>query len=91
MYAIVYEVDMKPDVDPATTAAELDQLAGMVKTLPGFVRATWTSDGTTGLSMHIYREEAQARRVAEHSTGPDFTAVGFRSVRVMEVALEVGT
>lgn len=53
MYAVVFEVDFKADWsgDPDL---ELDQLTGFIRSAPGFVRGTWTSDGQRGLSFILF-------------------------------------
>jgi hypothetical protein len=88
MHAVVFQVDFKPDWsgDPE---AELDQLTGYVKSSPGFVRGTWTSDGRHGLSFILFQSEATARAVADHAQMPQDASGVLRSVAVYEVARDV--
>jgi len=64
MYAVVYQVDMKPGWNQGDRDAQLDQLMETVKALPGFVRGTWTTDGTSGLSFVLVDNEAVAKELA---------------------------
>lgn len=87
MHAVVFEVDIKEgwegDVD-----RELDQLATMVKSVPGFVRGTWTSDGHRGLALILFESEPAARGVADNASMPPDASVTVRSVAVHEVLRE---
>ena len=88
MYAVVFEVDFKTDWsgDPDV---ELDQLTGFIKSAPGFVRGTWTSDGRRGLSFILFDNEAHARAIADNAHMPDDASGILRSVAVYEVARDV--
>jgi hypothetical protein len=88
MHAVVFEVDFKPDWqgDPDE---ELDRLTGFVKSLPGFVRGTWTSAGAQGLSFIVFESEAAARAMADNATMPPDPAATMRSVRTSEVVRDV--
>lgn len=44
MHAVVFQVDMKNGWE-RKVEAELGQLVTMVKSVSGFVRGTWTTDG----------------------------------------------
>ena len=63
MHAVVFEVAVKPGIDPTVANAELDKMIGQVKTLPGFIRGIWTTDGTTGLSFQLYADEDVAQQL----------------------------
>lgn len=89
MHAVVFTVDIKPTATSEQLDAELDHLIGYVSALPGFVRGTWTDDGTTGLSFQLYDDEATARKIAENASMPPDAGVTFRSVAVYEVARDV--
>jgi hypothetical protein len=88
MHAVVFQVDMKTgwegDLD-----AELDAVVGMTKSSPGFVRATWASDGTKGTSFIVMKDEASAREMAANAGVPPDASVTFRSVDVYEVYRDV--
>jgi quinol monooxygenase YgiN len=88
MYAVVFQVEMKQgwqgDVD-----AELDRLVSMVKSVPGFVRGTWASDGTKGFSFIVMEDEASARELAGNAGAPPDASVTFNSVDVLEIARDV--
>lgn len=88
MHAVVFEVDMKEgwEGDPDR---ELDQLTAMVKSVPGFVRGTWTTDGRHGLSFIVFATEEAARRFAENASMPPNASVAFRSVAVYEIVRDV--
>jgi len=88
MHAIVFQVDFKSgwEGDPD---AELDALVGFVKAVPGFVRGTWTTDGTRGLSFILFDSEEAARTFAANAAVPPDAGVTMRSVDVYEVARDV--
>lgn len=88
MYAVVFQIDFKPDWsgDPDR---ELDQLVGSTKSAPGFVRGTWTGDGQRGLSFILFDSEAAAHAVADNAFMPDDASGVLRSVSVYEVARDV--
>jgi hypothetical protein len=85
VHAVVFEVAIKPGIDPAVANAELDTMIGQVKTLPGFVRGIWTTDGTTGLSFQLYSDEDVARQLVDNASVPPGSAVEFRSARLFAV------
>jgi hypothetical protein len=85
MHAVVFEVAIKPGIDPTVANAELDKMIGQVKTLPGFIRGIWTTDGTTGLSFQLYADEDVARQLVDNATVPPGSAVEFRSARMFAV------
>lgn len=84
MHAVVFHVDMKQGWE-GNPKEELDQLVGMLKSVPGYVRGTWTTDGTTGLSFILFESEEVARGVADNAKMPPDASVTFRSVDVYEV------
>jgi hypothetical protein len=88
MHAVVFDVDVKPDAtgDPDQ---ELDALVGFVKSLPGFVRGTWTTDGSRGLSFLVFASEESARALADNAFVPPDAAVTLRSVATYEVVRDV--
>jgi hypothetical protein len=85
MHAVVFEVAMKPGIDPARADIELDKMIERLKSLPGFVRGTWATDGTTGLSFQLYADENVARKLVETVAMPPGSAVEFRSARMFAV------
>ncbi|MDT4960681.1 MAG: hypothetical protein QOF87_328 [Pseudonocardiales bacterium] len=87
MHAVVFQVDMKEGRDD-DTRPELEQLIGSVKTVPGFVRGTWTTDGSKGVSMVIMESEEAALEMAANASIPPEAAVTFRSADVLEVVGE---
>ncbi|HEX8769550.1 MAG TPA: hypothetical protein VF711_02135 [Acidimicrobiales bacterium] len=88
MHAVVFVVDVKQDWQ-GDVDQELDQLIGMVKSVPGFVRGTWTTDGKTGLSFLLFETEQAARALADNAGMPPDASVTFRSVDVYEVLRDV--
>lgn len=88
MYAAVFQVDMKQDW-PGDVEAELDELTTMTRSTPGFVRGTWVTDGTSGMSFLLYESEATAREMVQNAFVPPDASVIFRSVDVYEVARDV--
>ena len=88
MYAVVYHVDMKPDWT-GDVEAELDQVVEATKAAPGFVRATWASDGKTGMSFIVVDDEKSARAMAQDRDIPPEASVEFRSVKVLEIARDI--
>ena len=88
MHAVVFYVDMKQGWE-GDADEELDQLIAMVKSTPGFVRATWATDGTTGVSFHLYESEEVARGVADNAAVPPNASIALRSVEVYEVLRDV--
>ncbi len=88
MHAVVFQVDMKQDWE-GDADAELDQLITMMKSTPDFVRGTWTSDGTRGLSFIVYASEDAARSVAANAGLPPDASVSFRCVDVYEILRDI--
>lgn len=84
MHAVVFYVDMKQGWE-GNAEKELDQLVGMLKSVPGFVRGTWANHGTTGISFLLFESEEAARGVADNAKMPPDASVTFRSVDVYEV------
>ncbi len=60
MHAVVFEVDLKQGWEDHAER-ELDQVASMVKSVPGFVRGTWANDNRRGLSFIVFESEEAAR------------------------------
>lgn len=87
MHAVVFQVDMKPDWE-GDPDVELDEFVRFFNTVPGFVRATWTSDGTRGLSFIVFDSEESARTVAANASVPPDAAVTFRSADVYQIVRE---
>ena len=87
MHAVVFEVDMKEGWE-ASAEQELDQLVGFLRSVPGFVRGTWTTNGTTGLSFIVFDSEEAARGTADNASMPPDSPVTLRSVDVYEVVRE---
>ena len=71
---------------------DLDNLVGFAKTLPGFVRGTWTQPDDNGraLSFHLFSSEEEARAVAEAPPPPDGPVI-LHEVNVYEVARDTET
>ena len=88
MHAVVFQVDMKEGWEDKVDA-ELDQLVTMVKSVPGFVRGTWTNDGQRGLSFLLFESQESAQRLADNASMPPDASVTLRSVDVYEVARDV--
>jgi hypothetical protein len=88
MHAVVFQVDFKHDRH-GDAEAELDQLIGFMKATPGFVRGTWTSNGSEGLSFLLFDSEATARAVADNARMPPEASATLRSAAVYEVARDV--
>jgi quinol monooxygenase YgiN len=88
MHAVVFHVDMKPEWE-GDMKAELDQVAEQTKATPGFVRGSWASDGKTGMSFIVLKDEASARKLAENAEIPPEASVSFRSVEVLEVRKDI--
>lgn len=84
MYAVVFHVDIKQGWE-GNADQELDQVVGLVTSVPGFVRGTWTTDGTTGLSFILFESEDAARGIADNASIPPDAPVTLRSVDVYEV------
>ena len=87
MYAVVFQVDVKESWE-GDLEQDLDQLVAFAKTLPGFIRGTWTADGPRGLSFLLFDSEEAARSVANAPAPPD-GPVTLRSVDVYEVQRDV--
>ena len=88
MHAVVFQVDMKQGWE-GSTEAELDQLVTMVKSVPGFVRGTWASDGRRGLSFLLFESQETAEGLAANASMPPDASVILRSADVYEVARDV--
>ena len=88
MHAVVFQVDMKPGWE-ANVEAELDQLVTMLKSVPGFVRGTWTTDGRRGLSFLLFESQETAEGVAANASMPPDASVTLRSADVYEVVRDV--
>ncbi len=88
MHAVVFEVDMKQGWE-GSVDAELDQLVTMLKSVPGFIRGTWTTDGRRGLSFLLFESQETAEGLAANASMPPDSSVTFRSVDVYEVVRDV--
>jgi hypothetical protein len=89
MHAVVFEVDMKQGWE-GDADAELDQVVELTKSAPGFVHGTWSSDGTTGLSVIVMESEEAAKAMIDAGPRiPPDASVTFRSVNILEVARDV--
>jgi len=88
MHAVVFQVDMKQGWE-GSVEAELDQLTTMVKSVPGFVRGTWTTDGQRGLSFLLFESQETAEGLAANASMPPDASVTFRCVDVYEVVRDV--
>ncbi len=84
MHAVVFEVDMK-DGWEATVDQDLDTLVGMLKSVPGFVRGTWTTDGSRGLSFVVFESPDVAREIADNAALPPDASATLRSAVVYEI------
>jgi hypothetical protein len=88
MHAVVFRVDFVPGREQQQEA-ELDFLAGRLKSTPGFVRGTWMGDDRQGLSCILFDSEDAARAVAANANVPPDGAVRLQSVDVYAVARDV--
>ncbi len=88
MHAVVFQVDMKQGWE-GKVEAELDQLVTMVKSVPGFVRGTWTTDGRRGLSFLLFESQETAEGVAANASMPPDASVTLLSADVYEVVRDV--
>lgn len=88
MHAVVFQVDFVPGRE-AQQDAELDFVTSLMKSVPGFVRGTWSGDGTRGLSYLVFDSEEAARAVAGSAGMPPDAAAVLRSVDVYEVARDI--
>ena len=88
MYAVVFQVDMKPSWE-GDVEAELDHLTEQVKAVPGFVRGTWASDGNTGISFILMENEESAKQMMGDRSIPPEASVTFRSAGMYEVARDI--
>ena len=84
MYAVVFQVDMKDNWE-GDPDQDLDALVGFSKTLPGFVRGTWTQSGPRGLSFLLFESEGAARSVADNASPPPCGPATLRCVDVYQV------
>ena len=87
MHAVVFHVDMKEGWEQSAEE-ELNQLVGFLRAAPGFVRGTWTTDGTRGLSFILFESEEAARGIADNASMPPDAGVTLRSVDVYQVVRE---
>ena len=88
MHAVVFQVDMKQDWE-GNPDQELEQLVTMVKSVPGFVRGTWATDGQRGLSFLVFETQEAAQGVADNAAMSPDAGVTPRSVDVYEVVRDV--
>lgn len=88
MHAVVFQVDMKQGWE-GNADAELDQLTTMVKSVPGFVRGTWTTDGRRGVSFLLFESKESAQALADNASMPPDASVTLRAVDVYEVVRDV--
>jgi hypothetical protein len=88
MHAVVFQVDMKQDWE-GDADQELDKLTAMLKEVPGFVRGTWATDGSRGISFLLFESEEAAHGVADNASMPPDSSVTFRSADVYEVVRDV--
>ncbi len=88
MHAVVFQVDMKQGWE-GKVEAELDQLVTMLKSVPGFVRGTWTTDGRRGLSFLLFESQETADGVAANASMPPDASVTLLSADVYEVVRDV--
>lgn len=88
MHAVVFQVDVKQDWQ-GDVDAELDQLVGMLTSVPSFVRGTWATDGRRGLSFVVFDDEQAARGAAANAAAPPDAAVVFRSADVYQIVRDV--
>ena len=88
MHAVVFQVDMKQGWEESAEA-ELDQLVTMLKSVPGFARGTWTTDGSRGLSFLLFESQESAEGVAANASMPPDASVTLRSADVYEVVRDV--
>ncbi len=82
MHAVVFQVDIQEWEGNADR--ELEQLVTMMKSVPGFVRGTWTTDGRRGLSFIVFETEQAALGVADNAAVPPGASISLRSVDVYE-------
>jgi hypothetical protein len=87
MHAVVFEVDMKPDWE-GDRDRELEQLTTMVKSIPGFVRGSWATDGPRGISYIVFDSAEVAKGVAANASLPPSASATLRAVNVYEIARE---
>jgi hypothetical protein len=85
MHAVAFFVDMKEGWQ-GNAEKELDQVVGMLRSVPGYVRGTWASDETSGISFILFESEEAARGVAANASMPPDASVTVRSAAVYEVA-----
>lgn len=84
MHAVVFEVDMKEGWE-AKVDQELDFMVQSLKELPGFVRGTWVTDGTVGLSMILFEAKDVAQQVVDNAFLPPDASATLRSARLFQV------
>ena len=88
MHAVVFQVDINQEWE-GNADRELEQLVTMMKSVPGFVRGTWTTDGRRGLSFIVFETEQAALGVADNAAVPPGASISLRSVDVYEVVRDV--
>lgn len=88
MHAVVFQVDVKDNWE-GDADAELDQLVGMIKSIPGFVRGAWATDGRRGLSFIVFDNEESARTVSANASVPPDASVTLRSADTYEIVRDV--
>ena len=84
MHAVVFEVDLK-DGWRNTVDDELNYIVGSLSAEPGFVRGTWTGNGTRGLAIIVFEAEETAQNIADNAALPPDAGVSLRSVEMHEV------
>ncbi len=87
MHAVIFQVDMKPGWEDSADE-ELNELIGLLGQVPGFVKGTWTTDGTRGLSVVQFESEDVARGIAANAAMPPDASVVLRSAEVYQVVRE---
>jgi len=88
MYAVLFQVDFKPDW-PGDLEAEIAELVEGTKQSPGFVRGTWARQEAQGVSFIVMADEASARAMADNAEAPPEASVTIRSVDVFEIWRDV--
>lgn len=89
MYAVLIQVDMKQDWT-GDRDAELADMAQTTKSLPGFERATWATDGVKGACLIVLSDEAAARELASSGNRiPPEAGVTFRSLDLLEIVQDI--
>lgn len=84
MHAVVFEVDLR-DGWRSTVDDELDYIVGTLSAEPGFVRGTWTGNGTRGLAIIVFEAEETAQNIVDNAELPPDAGASLRSAEVHEV------